>query len=63
VLVDVFASDWEPLQRVLHVDFPGFQALASEVLKDPCDGHDETGLMWTRCREFGDRLQVCLLTH
>lgn len=50
-LVDMFASDWEPLPKVLHVDFPGFQALASKVLKDPCDGHDE----------IGDRLQVCLV--
>jgi len=57
VLVDVFASDWEPLAKILHVDFPGFQALVDKVLSGARDG--ETGIMLVRDREFGSRLEVC----
>jgi hypothetical protein len=57
VLVDVFASDWDPLAKILHVDFPGFQALVDKIMAGPRDG--ETGIMLVRDREFGSRLEVC----
>lgn len=55
IVVDVFVADWDFLPRVLHVDFPEFEAIVYNFLRKGGQ-RAQTAVVWRRWLGLGKRL-------